>query len=227
MKGSITLLLTAVVGLSACASVSKEMDGLRDVDTLVNRIEHVHVETELAQARSHEALASLRTIVDPDFAGDSLASFGEFVDALERSEDQADLLRQSVKPMQKSADSVFERWSEDLDAFSSPAMRRRSEDRLETSRARFESVVAAHETAQAAIDAFNLGLRDHVIYLEHDFNPGSVAEIQDEVALLDQRIEGLDVDIAASLAASRQYVQASALPRRLMAGPTTVARARD
>ncbi len=227
MKGSISLVLAVTAGLSACSSASKEKDGLREVDTLVNRIERVHVETELAQSRAHDALERLQTLVAPDFGGDSLLSFGEFVDAVEQSEDQSDRLSKSLKPMEKTADAVFERWNKGLEDFTSPDMRRRSAERLQVTRDRFLSVLAANQRAVAALEIFNVGLRDHMLYLQHDFNPSAVADLQGEVTAMANRVKGVDTEITASLAATREYVKSSALPRRMEAEPTQVARSDD
>jgi ElaB/YqjD/DUF883 family membrane-anchored ribosome-binding protein len=209
-----TLVLgAALLGVSACSSPSKQKKAVRQVDSFLDRIETIHVESEISSERAHSALETLHLIVSPEFSGDSLAAYEDFVDAIEASEDQAEELRSQVGPLEKSADKVFGQWAEDLDGFTSDAMRRRSEARLETTRARYTEILGAMDEAQGAYDRFNLGLRDHAFFLSHDLNPSAVAEIMDEVDALGAEADALDRQLEACREAVRAYVQASSMAR--------------
>lgn len=212
---------------SACESVSsgvsgvgnffessfsgKKQDGLVRVDDLLVRIEQVHVETELSKEGVRESMRALRTLVAPDFGGDALESYGAFVKAIDASEKQAQALRKSVEPMEKTAEEVFAEWAKSLESFSSAEMRERSQLRLENTRERYEAIISAVEPALWAYDAMNRTLRDHALFLNHDFNAAAVTELEGEVDGLMKHASQLDKRFDATLKAAKRYIRSTAL----------------
>ena len=62
---------------SRCNSAStKQADGLVNVNDFLTRIERVHVNSELSQDRVKQAVASLKTLIEFDFLGDTARRFG-------------------------------------------------------------------------------------------------------------------------------------------------------
>lgn len=218
---STAILLGTLSGLTACSNLSKGSVGLRRVDDLVERIEAVHVECELSKATMREALNALKVIAVPDFQGDILAAFGEYLEALERSEEQAATLRSAVTPMRRSAEPFFAQWTSNMDAFASPTMRERSRERMLEARARYDAILEALEPVQTTYDVFNLTLRDIALFLEHDFNAGAILGITGEVRSLDQMAAELNGRFDVALDAARTYVQNNALPVQVDVMPST------
>ena len=202
------------LALASCQQTGKQSVGLQQADSLVGCIEAVHVETDLAQSRMREALDALRVVTTPGLEGDVLSAYTEFVEAIERSEQQAVALRAAVEPMKATAGPFFGQWKEDLDAFTSSAMRQRSQTRLLATRARYDAVVAAVEPSVAGYDTLNLTLRDHALFLGRDLNASSLAEIEADVRVLQREADALDESLDATLVATREYVGSSALPER-------------
>lgn len=207
-------LLTLFASCSSLPSVFQKKpsdDGLVQVDDLLTRIEKVHVESVLAKERSQAAMDALRVMVATDFGGDPAASLNDLMASIDASEKQANELRKAVGPMKKAADVVFEEWTADLEDFTSEKLRRRSLNRLEATRERYEAIVAAVEPAMSSYDAFNTGLHDHALFLSHDFNSGAVSMIEGEVRALATQGQDLTVKLDACLVAAQAYVRATAL----------------
>jgi hypothetical protein len=207
----LALALAPVAGLLSCAS-SSPSSGLARVDDLVGWIERVHVESELARQRSHEAIDALRAIVSPAFSGNAIASYTEFTQKLRASEDQASQLHASVTAMKSAAEPVFERWSGDLLAFTNAQLRQRSQQRLEETRARYRNILATIEPALISYETFNIGLRDVSLFLGNDFNAAAIADIADDVRTLTASVGELDGRFDKSLEAARAYLATAALP---------------
>lgn len=221
------LLAALVLATTACESVSggvsgvsnffessfsgKKKDGLVRVDELLLKIEQVHVETEVSKETVRESMRALRTLVAPDFGGDALGSYDAFVKAIEQGEKQAVALRKSVEPMEKTAEQVFSDWAKSLESFSNAEMRERSQLRLENTRERYEAIISAVEPAQWAFDALNRTLRDHALFLSHDFNATAVTELEGEVEGLMKHASQLDKRFDATLKAAKRYVRSTAL----------------
>lgn len=199
---------------SSCAGLAtlgvKQKGGLERVDELLSHVERVNVESAVAKERTQAALDKLRALVAPEFKGDAVLAHAELVKAIEFSEDQAKALQNSVKPLRKTGESVFARWTGDLESFGNLAMRQRSQERLEETRRRHDAILAAAVAAQLAYDAINGDLSDHALFLEHDFNTTSVALIAQELEGLRSRTKELTKRLDACGAACQAYVEFSA-----------------
>jgi len=210
----LTLAPFVALATSSCAGFSafgmSQKDGLGQVDELLSHVERVHVESAVAKDRAQGAFEALRRLVAPEFKGDPAAGHAELVSAVHQSVEQADALRSSVKPLRKTAESVFERWTADLESFGNLAMRQRSQERLEETRRRYDAVLAAVVAAQLAYDSYDSDLSDHALFLEHDFNSASVAVVTQELDSLRARGKELARRLDACGAACQAYVEFSA-----------------
>ena len=214
---AVVLPLTA---LAACAIFSPgKSGGLARVDALVGWVERVHVESELSKERVRTAIDSLHAIVAQDFHGDVVVAYAELVEAIEGSRRQARKLRKSIASMKRSAEPVFERWSVDLEKFTSMQMRQRSRVRLADTRRRYDAVVDSADPAQTAYDEVNLILRDHALYLHHDLNPASVSEIGEDIRAVTSLAVELESRLDTCLDAAQTYIESAALPAVPPAAP--------
>jgi hypothetical protein len=215
-------LLASFLVTGACSSFPvlgrAQKDGLGQVDELLSRVERVNVESAVAKERAQAAVEVLRRLVAPEFRGDPVSGHAELVRAVEQSEAQADALRGGVKPLRKTGESVFERWTADLESFGNLALRQRSQERMEETRKRYDAVLAAAVAAQIACDSFNGDLSDHALFLEHDFNAASVAVVAQELDGLKVRAKELARRLDALAAACQAYVEFSA-PSAQLAPP--------
>lgn len=211
---SITTVLT-LMPLAGCLFGGEQDATIDKVDDLVSRIERVHVETEVSKGVVRETVAALESLSSNDFGGNAAATYLEFMASIQRSEKQAARLRSTVGPMKDASDPVFEQWAKDLAGFASPRMRHLSEQRLATTRERYNSIVASVDPAQSSYEVFNQGLRDIALFLGHDFNPVAVAEIEQDIHAVANLASELDGRFNTCLMAARTYLDSSAIP----AGP--------
>jgi hypothetical protein len=205
-----------LTGITGCAAMSNlfsgpDENGLTRVDSLLNEVERMHVESVLSRERMKDALVSLRNIVSPDFQGDALTSFALFVDAVDRSEEQQRHLDDSVDPMRDSADDIFSAWTSNLESISSDSMRRHGQDRMVEARERYNAILEALVPAQAGYADFNSRLRDHALFLGHDYTATAVAELGQEVGDILSMARDLDVQFQACEDAASVYVMETAL----------------
>jgi hypothetical protein len=207
-----TLPLLALFATSACFSTLgiKQKNGLGEVDELLSEVEALRVESAVAKERAQVAFDTLRTLIAPEFKGDPSMGHHDLVVAIELSEEQAESFQDSVKPLRRTGEKVFERWTADLESFGNVAMRQRSQERLEETRRRHDVIVAAAVSAQLAYDAFNGDLQDSALFLEHDFNTTSVALVAQEIDGLRSRGKELARRLDACSAACVAFVEFSA-----------------
>lgn len=181
------------------------------VDDLLGRVERVHVDCELAGQNVSMAIESLMVLVGPEFRGDPELAFNDFATAIETSEQQALALRKDYEPMLNSADSVFDRWSADLEVFSSEVMREHSQKRMDASRERYDAVVSAVDPTILTYEDFNRTLRDHALYLGNDFSADSITVIEKELRALSERASELTLAFEKATLACQEFVRKGAL----------------
>lgn len=211
-----------LASLPACSFVNNLIQGKSgpaDVDDLVASVERVDKELDVSKATMLAAVQGLQAITAPDFSGDAVKAHRDFVDLVENSEDQADDLRKAIERMQAEAAPVFDQWTKDLEAYSNPEMRQRSQARLSAARERYDAVVSAVEPVLIGYEALNETLRDHVLFLRHDMNPAAIATIQDDVRKVAKEASDLDGVFNTGRAAASAYVASSAQPKAEQAVP--------
>jgi hypothetical protein len=225
LKGSTSVRSLAIAFtlpvLTACSSMGPGFDGFfrkqpesgpEQIDELLDRIERVHVDCELAGKSVAETLGLLQAMTARDFRGDPAEAYTRYLAAVELAEQRAEELRDSIGPMRDAAEPFFARWSASLGDYTNPELRRHSQERLLETRMRYQEIVSAVEPAHATLEAYNRGLRDHALFLGHDFNPGSVTAIQGELRSHAKLAVDVGQQLEASRKAARAYVESSSLP---------------
>lgn len=211
------LAVAAALALASCSSTSQSA-GIDNVDSLVGRVERVHVEIELSKQTIYDSIIKLGPLMAPSFSGDPAEAFANFAIATEECEKQANELRSHVTPMRASADVVFKTWTESLEDFSSPSMRERSQRRLDGAKDQYAEVQEAAIAAHTGFDALNQRLRDMALFLSHDFNAAAVEEIREEAFSIRDEAKLLGRVLDDCMDAAATYVASSAL-RGQVRGP--------
>ena len=122
--------------------------------------------------------------------------------------------------MKDTADPVFEFWATDLENINNPTLQARSRERYEAARQRYGAILKSLEPALATCTQLNTDVRDHMLFLGHDLNPQSLADIQDGVQMVAQSATEVDQGIEQALGAARQYLEAASLPVGAPAAPS-------
>jgi hypothetical protein len=216
---SAVALLAAIPACSYVSNLIGAKSGPADATDLAKAVEQVQAEIDVSKEKMLAAVQALQKITEPDFRGDALAAHKELVKMIDRSEDQAEELRDAIQEMHAAAEPVFDQWTRDLEGFTNPEMRQRSQARLAAARERYDAVVAAVEPAVIRFDAVNETLRDHELFLSHDLNPAAVSVLQDDVRRLAGEAAELDQTLTAGRDAARAYVNASGMPSSEQAVP--------
>lgn len=218
-----TVALALLAGLTSCEamtktftrSFSKDEIGLVRVDALVERVERVYVESELAKENVHAMLDALHAATAEDFDGDPHAAYTACMTASNAASTQATSFRQSIDDMEDTAEPFFERWEEDLDTFASAEMRERSRSRLEDTRRQFGEISSAAHPARSGYESFQRRVHDLATFLENDYNPGAVSAIEGDVRALTDHAAQIIALLDTCMESAESYVQGSSLPGEL------------
>jgi hypothetical protein len=96
--------------------------------------------------------------------------------------------------------------------YSSESMRERSRERLEKTRANFDSIVRHAEATQEKYEVLNKGMQDHALFLANDLNADALSVIQEDVRDLVLLVAEIDEGYELTMKSARGYIDTNALP---------------
>ena len=141
--------------------------GFAKRDILTSRVESARDAQQDAKEEITDALAQFRKVVE--YQGDELeARYKSLAAQLEDSEAAADAVHKRIAAVEDVAAALFAEWNDELQQYSSPSLRSKSEQQLRLTRTRYGEVmrvdtevgrlVAELNTAIAEADRFTADL---------------------------------------------------------------------
>lgn len=207
-----SLLALAAVSLAglgpACQSAyygTMEAFGKHKRDLLADRVDQAREEQEEAKEQFASALDELLSLVNLEDS-DLREAYERSSDALERSESEARDVSEQIASIEDVAEDLFDEWNEELDQYSDPELRRRSERQLRDTRARYNEMIDAMKRAEARMEPVLSAFRDQVLFLKHNLNAQAVASLRGNVGDLEAQIDRLIRDMEASIQEAERFV---------------------
>ena len=196
-------------GLTACDTAyiaTMEKMGYAKRDILSSRVKSARDAQEDAKKEIQSALEQFGKVVGYQ-GGDLEATYKKLNSELESSEDSAEAVRKRIKDVESVADSLFAEWKTELGQYSSADLRRKSEEKLTQTKARYNEMLAAMKKAEQRIDPVLKPLRDQVLYLKHNLNARALAAIKGELVKVDAQVDQLVKDMNKSIAEADKFIQ--------------------
>ncbi len=99
--------------------------------------------------------------------------------------------------MNAEADTFFKDWTNSAAAIESPDLRKRSEERLQATKASYTEIGTVGQKAADLYGPFMKALQDQITYLASDLNPAGIASLKPDAAKLNERANELIKSIGA------------------------------
>ncbi|MDP3089135.1 MAG: DUF2959 domain-containing protein [Nitrospira sp.] len=202
-------ILSLAFGLTACDTAyiaTMEKMGYAKRDILSSRVKSARNAQEDAKKEIQSALEQFGKVVGYQ-GGDLETTYKKLNSELESSEDSAEAVRKRIKDVESVADSLFAEWKTELGQYSSADLRRKSEERLTQTKARYNEMLGAMKKAEQRIDPVLKPLRDQVLYLKHNLNARALAAIKGELVKVDAQVDQLVKDMNKSIAEADKFIQ--------------------
>lgn len=201
--------LIMAIGLTGCASSGKTQ-GQERVDELTTAINDLADSLKAAKTELQGTLTAHNKVVfNKD--GDLLTPFEAFNRGLDRVEDSRADVTKRVDSLTAIAKQFFAQWKADMAKFSSDSMRKRSEDRMKETQARFHELQKLGKQAEAIYEPLMKTLHDHKLYLANDLNKSAADSLQKDSKKVDKAAGDLYKIIDAVLGAAKKYNQSVAM----------------
>ena len=207
------VLLAALIGIplvwSACDTAymaTMEKLGYAKRDILSSRVKSARDAQEETKKEIQSTLEQFGKVVSYQ-GGDLEATYKKLNGELQNSEDGAETVRKKIKDVESVADALFSEWKTELGQYSSADLRRKSEEKLTQTKARYSEMLTAMKRAEQRIDPVLKPLRDQVLYLKHNLNARALAAIKGELVKVDAQVDQLVKDMNRSIAEADKFIQ--------------------
>lgn len=205
----IVMLLVMPLGFSGCDTAyiaAMDKMGYAKRDILSSRVKSARDAQEDTKKEIQSALEQFGKVVGYQ-GGDLEATYKKLNSELQNSEDSAESVRKRIKDVESVADSLFSEWKTELGQYSSPDLRRKSEEKLTQTKIRYNEMLGAMKRAEQRIDPVLKPLRDQVLYLKHNLNARALAAIKGELVKVDAQVDQLVKDMNRSIAEADKFIQ--------------------
>lgn len=179
--------------LFACQSAyysAMETIGVHKRDLMVDRVEAA---SEAQQQASEEFKTTLESFSElTNFQGGDLeAAYKTIEGQYKDSEKAVQNVRNRIEGVEGVSEALFKEWQEELELYSSPSLKKDSENKLKATQVSYQKMLASMKKAEQKMEPVLATLRDNTLFLKHNLNAAAIGSLQNEFANLK-----LDIDLA-------------------------------
>jgi hypothetical protein len=209
IMGSMTLGAAAMLwGLPGCGSTAialKESLGIPKRDQLVARVKDARDEQQEAKQQFASALEEFLAVTGAS-GGDLEAKYSKLKREYERSETRAEGVHGRIRDVERVAEALFKEWKAELSQYSNENLRRASQKELDSTRSRYEDLLAAMKAAESKMQPVLGAFKDQVLFLKHNLNARAIASLQGNVAQIQSDVGTLIKEMEASIDEANAFI---------------------
>jgi chromosome segregation ATPase len=195
----------AISTMLLAGSLAGAQEGVNQTEDLIKKGEQTVKAMADAKQQLEKTLATYNAIVDGQ-AADPKESYKDLGKAVKDSEDRVADVTRRREEMDAEGGKLFASWQTSVETISTPELKKKSQERLEATQARYGKIATAGKDARSEYDAFLGGLKEQITFLGHDLNPTAVASLKPEAAKLNDRAKQMFVKIDTASAAANASI---------------------
>lgn len=206
--GRLLVLVCSQMLLLGCASAyydALESIGVHKRDIFVDRIEESLEVRKEGQAQFESALEQFKTTVDFDGGGLEKA-YNLFNDEYEESEEAANAISEHISAVESVADALFEEWSDELDLYTSPSLRRARERQYKSTQKKYQRLLASMRRVEESMQPVLATMRDNVLFLKHNLNARAIDTLKGELGSINRDVSKLVKNMQRSIAEAEAFI---------------------
>lgn len=204
-----SLLCGAVLILAGCSSAyygAMEKFGIAKREILVDRVEETRDAQNNAKEQFASALEQFLAVTKAD-GGELQRKYDSLNREFQRSEARAKEVRDRIAAVEDVAEALFREWKQELQQYSSAALRRESERELDRTRNRYDLLIQVMRRAAERMDPVLATFRDQVLFLKHNLNARALASLTATNRELEADISRLVADMEASIREAEAFIK--------------------
>jgi chromosome segregation ATPase len=143
-----------------------------------------------------------------DNAKDRKKLYKNLQNEMNNTEKRRAKIDEEAAQMKTEADTLFTQWAESAAAIEKLDLRKRSEERLEATKASYAEIQSVGQKAADLYPPFMKALQDQIAYLGHDLNAEAVASLAPEAAKLNEEAEALTRSLDDTISTANEKIGA-------------------
>ncbi|MGD8895773.1 MAG: DUF2959 family protein [Acidobacteriota bacterium] len=207
-RGRVVSCAFALAALGLATLVGAQSDeGVKQVERLVKASENTVKaigETKVQLMKTMDVYNALMA----DDAKDRKKLYKSLQKEMDNTEKRRLKIAEEAAKMNAEADALFAQWGESAAAIENPDLRKRSEERLEATKASYAEIEAVGQKAADLYPPFMKDLQDQITYLGHDLNAAAVASLKPEAGKLNEKAKTLTRSLDDTIATANQKIGA-------------------
>lgn len=200
-------LLSVMIGCQSTYYSAMEKLGYEKRDILVDRVEEARDAQEETKETFASTLEEFSALVDFD-GGDLERLYERLKSRLATSEDAAQEVTSRIKSIESVGSALFREWEQELTQYSNDSLRRKSEDQLRATKARYEELITTMRRAESKIPPVLTAFRDQVLFLKHNLNAQAVASLENEAIKIQGNVKTLIDEMEAAIDEANAFIEA-------------------
>lgn len=199
------LFLSILGGCSSAYYGTMEKFGVHKRDIMVDRVADARDAQVEAKEQFQSALEQFSSVVQVQ-GSDLARQYQVLNDEYEKSRDRADAVRSRIESVESVSEALFAEWENELDQYSSKALRRDSANKLRQTRKQYEGLIEAMWKAEGKIQPVLTVFHDQVLYLKHNLNAQAIAALQGELVTLERDVAGLIAEMESAIREADSFI---------------------
>ena len=205
----------ALVPITACDGCRREIReqyylyweklGREKREMLVKRVGKARGAQEEAQEQFEDALTQFQALVGHQ-GGELEKMYEKLKGEYENAESRAEDVRQRIVKVENVAEALFLEWRQEIAQFDRAEYKRQSEEKLRSTKARYEQLLAVMKRAAASMDPVLTKLRDQVFFIKHNLNAQALGSLDREAELLETDVSQLIQDMQTSIEEAERFI---------------------
>ena len=202
------LISMPAVALPGCTSTyykTMEYFGKEKRDILSSRVQAAKTDQAQAKEQFQSALDRFSKLVNAD-GGDLKVAYEKAKSDLDTSQAKAQSVRDRIKSVENVGTDLFNEWQQEIGQYTSPDLKAKSQAQLDSTRTKYNEMLAAMKRAEAKMDPVLAAFKDNVLFLKHNLNAQAVASMRGTVSELEGQIASLIQEMERSMSEADKFV---------------------
>lgn len=199
-------LILLLIGCETVKLGALEQLGFEKRDVLVSRIEKARDAQLEAKEQFENALQEFQSVVKFD-GGELEKVYNRLSDEYETSKSRAEDVTKRINSVEYVANKLFTEWSEELNQYSNPELKRKSQAQLYETRRQYAALISAMRKAERSIQPVLTVFNDQVLYLKHNLNARAIASLKDELSGIESNVANLIREMNLSIDEANRFIK--------------------
>ncbi len=198
-------ILLPLVGCKSANYAFWNKFGYEKRDILVSRVEDAKTDQEKAKEQFKTTMQRFQELTN--FQGGELeAKYKKLSSEYDRCSSRAEAVSSRIKAVDSVAQDMFKEWKQEIGQYDNAELKRKSQEQLDNSKARYADLIAAMRKAESKMQPVLKAFHDQVLFLKHNLNAQAVASLQTTAEGINSDVQALIKDMEASINEANQFI---------------------